>query len=679
MFLSLNIHEALTFETEICLHPDLFGNSNNNNGSANSSVALPVTTTSSTDGTAVGAKAPPPLLQAGDLVQVRVWDARGDTTGAPPPSSGAASTVSSTTTTLKSRRFSPPPPPPPPLTTEDLLLPAAGDADAYWAFSGDPRKSTAASVATTSQEGTATAVLTPQPSPKSIDEAGVVVNNKSSGKPPAPPMPSHSALPPPFPRSRTHTADMYKPPRARTAASSSVTTTTTPRHSPKARPRHVRDISDMTAESAVLWGEDILGSTSSILESSSHQLMDLQVPLQHALEASGSSHRGGGDDPYAEQDDHDEQGTQSSHGLRLSFFMLVTEASLTSLKATARTQVSLLRQVADLYNLSSYDMVSVHRVPAHETSRVQEQMAADYVLVTIKDQYLSRGDLHLFQQTLQGSFIYQGQRLQETSRGMQAHAREIRRTGQQVAPTGLVTEHTKIAYRSRSARIFWLVQMSAEVWEYAAPFAAGSCEIYFDKFMRFAYELFQKWKSVEVTHSLTVVFFSRTFLNATGTGDASSTTPKDVFGRHYEDHCRIVIENETRANWDTLILKMRQAFWDYPSEVGWNLSTGDTGRWPSTAGQGNMLEAINVTLNLLQYHYLDRDLHRTGNSIVVVSAGNGVFEVSKELSQITHQRMMDNGIGSDMVRFGPHERVGEMKTARTYKISRQACFTACFS
>ena len=46
---------------------------------------------------------------------------------------------------------------------------------------------------------------------------------------------------------------------------------------------------------------------------------------------------------------------------------------------------------------------------------------------------------------------------------------------------------------------------------------------------------------------------------------------------------------------------------------------------------------------------MDRDLHRVGNSIVIVSSGCGVFEVNKGLAGITKQRMMDNGIGSDML------------------------------
>ena len=159
-----------------------------------------------------------------------------------------------------------------------------------------------------------------------------------------------------------------------------------------------------------------------------------------------------------------------------------------------------------------------------------------------------------------------------------------------------------------------------------------------------------------MTHSLTVVFFSRTFLTAAPSSahgrNHDSNVQRDLYGRKYEDHCRVVIENETRTDWDTIVVRLKEAFLSYPHEVGWNLSSGVGARRPSTAGQGNLLETVNVTLNLLQYHFLDRDLHRTGNSIVVVSAGNGVFEVDKKLAFITQQRMMDNGIGSDMLSLG---------------------------
>jgi hypothetical protein len=47
--------------------------------------------------------------------------------------------------------------------------------------------------------------------------------------------------------------------------------------------------------------------------------------------------------------------------------------------------------------------------------------------------------------------------------------------------------------------------------------------------------------------------------------------------------------------------------------------------------------------------YVDCDLTRTGQIIVVVSAGTGVFHVDAALAQDTKQRMIDRGIGCDLV------------------------------
>jgi hypothetical protein len=90
---------------------------------------------------------------------------------------------------------------------------------------------------------------------------------------------------------------------------------------------------------------------------------------------------------------------------------------------------------------------------------------------------------------------------------------------------------------------------------------------------------------------------------------------------------------------------LKKEFWALPKSIGWNIQrekarqTGDaTGTYssgggtndvhpiavPSDALTGNVLEAINTTLNLLDKHYIDRDLVRTGNSIVMISAGVGM-------------------------------------------------------
>ena len=45
--------------------------------------------------------------------------------------------------------------------------------------------------------------------------------------------------------------------------------------------------------------------------------------------------------------------------------------------------------------------------------------------------------------------------------------------------------------------------------------------------------------------------------------------------------------------------------------------------------EGNLLEAINISLNALSKHFIDRNFERTGQMIIIVTAGPGVYKVAK--------------------------------------------------
>lgn len=49
---------------------------------------------------------------------------------------------------------------------------------------------------------------------------------------------------------------------------------------------------------------------------------------------------------------------------------------------------------------------------------------------------------------------------------------------------------------------------------------------------------------------------------------------------------------------------------------------------------------------------MERSLDRTGQLSVVITPGVGVFEVDRELTNVTKQRIIDNGVGSDLVCVG---------------------------
>lgn len=69
----------------------------------------------------------------------------------------------------------------------------------------------------------------------------------------------------------------------------------------------------------------------------------------------------------------------------------------------------------------------------------------------------------------------------------------------------------------------------------------------------------------------------------------------------------------------------------------------------SAAHEGGVLEAINMALSAFDRHYIDRDLQRTGLSIVIVTAGTSHFNVDKNLLRLTTERMIDEGVGVDCV------------------------------
>ena len=72
----------------------------------------------------------------------------------------------------------------------------------------------------------------------------------------------------------------------------------------------------------------------------------------------------------------------------------------------------------------------------------------------------------------------------------------------------------------------------------------------------------------------------------------------------------------------------------------------------STAAQGNFLEVLNISLNTFEKHFINRNLDRTGQQAIVITPGVGIFEVDRDLNIITKQRIIDSGVGSDLICVG---------------------------
>ena len=157
--------------------------------------------------------------------------------------------------------------------------------------------------------------------------------------------------------------------------------------------------------------------------------------------------------------------------------------------------------------------------------------------------------------------------------------------------SGLVESFTKVNFRSRSARIIWLVQMSQEMWDFA-----NDGDIFFEKALKNFFEpCFERWTNLNAKHSLTVIYYTRTVLNHHSSalsmakagfggihGEFSplrkrlrkSVLKDERTGCLYEDLFYVVVENETVTPWSSLILKLKKAFVAFPTLANWKLAPG---------------------------------------------------------------------------------------------------------
>lgn len=185
-----------------------------------------------------------------------------------------------------------------------------------------------------------------------------------------------------------------------------------------------------------LGGKHQDGSTLPVPEASSHSRISSLGSFTSATAGTPPSDVG---------NDHSLDQLATTHTLRLRFVASVTTKSLTALKPGGRTQISIMRNVADLYDLSSYDMVTVTKIHDDEEDRVLSMNQADFVTLTVKDQFISRGEMYHFQNSFQGKWIYAGERL-STQEGIRGSVIEIRH-GNEEFKSGFITENTKITFR----------------------------------------------------------------------------------------------------------------------------------------------------------------------------------------------------------------------------------------
>ena len=228
-------------------------------------------------------------------------------------------------------------------------------------------------------------------------------------------------------------------------------------------------------------------------------------------------------------------------------------------------QISVQRPVAEAFQLCNRQPVLLRQVRA-------EDVALDWVELVFKEQYMSRGDIWHFRRHLleRAPALYVGKVCAAPTRraattycppptahhppptahhplptatthhllqvceeeGARAQVQAMVRRGAPVE-SGVLNADTVLSFRSRCASFVLLIQMSDEMWGFAPD-----GELYHEKAVTFLRALFQRWAELGVSHSLTLVLFSRSYApkHTKGSSHAPQGLMRDAAGRTYTDH-----------------------------------------------------------------------------------------------------------------------------------------------
>ncbi|KAJ5987826.1 Vacuolar membrane-associated protein iml1 [Penicillium waksmanii] len=331
-----------------------------------------------------------------------------------------------------------------------------------------------------------------------------------------------------------------------------------------------------------------------------------------------------------------------------------------------RLEISITGNVANTFGFKNRSQVVLSIVD-------RDQCAASHVDIAFRDQYMVRSDMwRLVMSELSEKTIYKGQKISFMN-SIKATVKNIFIREKKVL-SGYFASNTIPVFRSESAKYVLFIQMSREMWNFDSE---GSGDILFSRVINgFLPELFKRWVNSDAKHLVTIVLFTRVEYDASAHPSITSLTAgnaKSAGGNLVptRDFYRVVVNDMASGHWTTILDELKRNFRSFLRDVS-ILKTNDldaaagsgvkipskphtaviAGR-PSTALRGNILEAIHLASAHLAYDHIDRDMVHTGTSIIVITPGSGVFEVSHESLASTTEALANRGIAIDLVCLSP--------------------------
>lgn len=279
-----------------------------------------------------------------------------------------------------------------------------------------------------------------------------------------------------------------------------------------------------------------------------------------------------------------------------------------------------------LLDLAPRSVVLVRRITNFDA------VAIDSMEIFIKDVNLSRDAMWQFSSSLVDRCCHTEQRLSFLN-NRTGVVRYMYKNGKKVF-SGYINKETKIIYRSESAKLTVLIQLSREMWNFEE-----NGEIMFHKLVNNLFpKIFRRWRDKGTHHSITIVLFTSVDLtNVPWTNLLPGERPSQR-----RDYFRVVVDQVNIVHWDRIMANLRLEFANFKRDC--MLNRAQESRYilegqMLPAVKGNFLEAVNVALVLFNDRFRNTDLKHSLNHFILITPGTGLFDVGYDLLLETSKKM----------------------------------------
>jgi len=347
---------------------------------------------------------------------------------------------------------------------------------------------------------------------------------------------------------------------------------------------------------------------------------------------------------------------ESSSGNQRKFIVQTGKNILNDTKVKY-IQISLIKAIADLFEIDKKAQVKVVRL-----TNISDY-AIESIRISFKDSFFSRRDMRLIEQYLKSNrqILYKNKVIDYEEQSFRIRKLKLRIS---TSKTGVVDNKTKFRYYSRSCEAYWIIEISKELYEYS-----NDGYILYENIVDFVKRAFEEFKLQAFTHNITLLAAGKMYYSCCDYKDGMGIEVESS-GRIYRNffHKLFTVQSFKGSTKDN-ILTLKKILAEYPDRLNWeenrkehivsfklepykNYNGIHLGKSElSNSENFCILEALNICYK--EFTMLGRQsLEHTGRQVMILSPGKGVYEVSKELSNITKHLYRSSDCNVDLFAFG---------------------------